>query len=187
MLCRIGERPLSDNEIVSILRNWTGGDLGSLALCTGVILAYLADHPDVQDRLRTGVADRELDAVLADILRIDDPFVSNRRVATEPVTIAGSRIRAGDLVVLNWAAANRDEKVFGDPDVLEPDVNGPYNLVYGIGKHVCPGRPLAALELRLLVRAVLDATVTIGVDSDRRRERELPPAGGYAIVPLLLG
>jgi hypothetical protein len=34
---------------------------------------------------------------------------------------------------------------------------------------------------------LLDATVTIGVDSDRRRERELPPAGGYAIVPLLLG
>src|SRR5699024_8683649 len=61
---RVDGRPLTDDEIVSILRNWTGGDLGSIALCTGVILNYLAKHSHVQDRLRSGVSTREFDAIL---------------------------------------------------------------------------------------------------------------------------
>ena len=179
-------RPLSDEEVVSILRNWTGGDLGSMALCAGVVLTYLADHPDLQTRLRAGVPDRELDRALDEMLRIDDPFVSNRRIATQPVTIGGRQVAAGDQVLVHWTAANRDPRIFGDPDVFEPDAHAPYNLVWGIGKHVCPGRPLATLELRALTRAVLAATAAIEPDPDRPRERERPPAGGFASAPLVL-
>lgn len=183
---RVAGRELTDEEIVSILRNWTGGDLGSMALCAGVVLTYLADHPDLQTRLRTGVPDGELDAVLDEILRIDDPFVTNRRITTQPVTVGGRQIAAGDQVVLNWTSANRDPRIFSDPDTFDPTRNRPYNLVYGIGKHVCPGRPLATLELRVLTRAILDATTTIDPDPNRPRERELPPVGGYATAPLHL-
>ena len=183
---RVDGRPLTDEEIVSVLRNWTGGDLGSMALAAGVVLTHLADHPDLQDRLRTGVPDAELDAALDEVLRIDDPFVANRRVATRDVTLGGRRIAAGDRVFLNWTAANRDRRIFGDPDVFDPAGNAPYNLVYGIGKHVCPGRPLATLELRVLTRAVLAATTAIEPDPRRRRERALPPVGGYAVAPLRL-
>lgn len=183
---RVEGRPLTDEEIVSVLRNWTGGDLGSMALCAGVVLAYLADHPALQDRLRSGVSDRELNAVLDEILRIDDPFVSNRRVTTEAVTLGGREIAAGERVHLSWTAANRDPRVFGDPDEFAPERNAPYNLVWGIGRHVCPGRPLATLELRALTRAVLAATTAVEADPDRPRERELPPVGGYAVVPLVL-
>ncbi len=179
-------RPLTDEEIVSILRNWTGGDLGSMALCAGVVLTYLADHPELQERLRSGVSDRELDAVLDEILRIDDPFVANRRITTEPVTVGGRGLAAGDRVYLNWTSANRDPRIFGDPDAFDPEGNAPYNLVWGIGKHVCPGRPLATLELRVLTRAVLAATAAIEPDAERRRERALPPVGGFAAAPLVL-
>lgn len=183
---RVEGRPLTDDEIVSILRNWTGGDLGSMALCAGVVLTYLADHADLQDRLRAGVGDQELDAVLDEILRIDDPFVSNRRVATAPVTLGGRRVAAGDTVVLHWTAANRDPDAFGDPEAFDPDAHAADNLVWGVGPHVCPGRPLATMELRVLVRAVLAATTAVAPDPDRAREREQPPAGGYAVAPLLL-
>ncbi|HLS73425.1 MAG TPA: hypothetical protein VK046_06625, partial [Actinomycetaceae bacterium] len=64
-------RELTDAEITSILRNWTGGDLGSMALCTGVLLTYLADHRDLQLRVRSGVSDTELDAIIDEVLRID--------------------------------------------------------------------------------------------------------------------
>src|SRR5699024_7534567 len=47
-------RSLTEEEITSILRNWTGGDLGSMALCVGVVLAYLADEPELQELLRSG-------------------------------------------------------------------------------------------------------------------------------------
>lgn len=179
-------RPLTDEEIVSVLRNWTGGDLGSMALCAGVVLTYLADHPALQARLRGGVPDRELDAVLDEILRIDDPFVSNRRVATAACPVGGREIAAGDTVVLHWTAANRDAAVFGDPDAFDPEGNVPHNLVWGTGPHVCPGRPLATLELRVLVRAVLAATTSVDPDPGRERDREAPPAGGYAVAPVLL-
>ena len=183
---QVDGRALTDEEIVSILRNWTGGDLGSMALCAGVVLTYLADHPDLQARLRSGVSDHELDSVLDEILRIDNPFVSNRRVATTPVTVGGRHIAAGDTVLLNWTSANRDPETFGDPDAFDPDANAPHNLVYGIGKHVCPGRPLATLELRVLTRAILNATAAVEPDPERPREREEPPLGGFAVAPLRL-
>src|SRR5699024_8630354 len=83
---------------------------GSIALCTGVILNYLAKHSHVQDRLRSGVSTREFDAILDEILRIDDPFVSNRRIVTDTVTVGDRTLRAGDRVILNWTAANRDPR-----------------------------------------------------------------------------
>ena len=82
--CRDG-RPLAEDEIVSILRNWTAGDLGSLATSVGVIVHFLAAAPAIQQEVRTLVEadDRAaLSAAVEEILRIDDPFVSNRRVAT---------------------------------------------------------------------------------------------------------
>lgn len=137
--------------------------------------------------LRDRVNGRELtDEEIVSILRIDDPFVANRRITTEPVTVGGRELAAGERVFLNWASANRDPQMFGDPDAFDPLGNAPYNLVYGIGKHVCPGRPLATLELRALTRAVLETTVTIEPNPDRRRQRALPPVGGFAAAPLRL-
>ena len=176
-------QPLSEEALVSVLRNWTGGDLGSMALCTGVVAHWLVSHPKHQDEL-LAADDAGLDAAIDEILRIDDPFVSNRRLATRDTTVGGQPIAAGERVVLNWTAANRDPAVFGDPDRYDPVGNAPHNLVYGIGPHVCPGRPLATLELRLLVRALLAAARL--EPSERPAERELPPLGGFSEVQVRL-
>lgn len=178
-------RPLADEVLVSVLRNWTGGDLGSLALCVGVVLHRLATHVGLADALRTASED-ELAAAIDEILRIDDPFVSNRRVTTREVTLAGRTIPAGERVVLNWTAANRDPDVFGDPDAYDPARNASANLVYGIGPHVCPGRPLATLELCVFVRALLDAVARVELVPGEQPEREQPPLGGYRRVPVML-
>lgn len=179
-------RTLSDEELVSILRNWTGGDLGSIALCTGVILAGLAENRPVQDRLRSGVSAAERDAIIDELLRLDDPFVANRRITTCPVTIGGARLPAGQRVVLDWTSANLDEHRFADPQVFAPEDNAWANLVYGTGPHVCPGRPLAALELGALVEEVLAAFSDIALQPGGVLERESTPVGGFASVPVLL-
>ena len=179
-------RPFTDEEIVSVLRNWTGGDLGSIALCVGVLFAFLAGHDDVQRRLRSGVSDAELDAAIDEVLRIDDPFLSNRRVTTCPVHIGGVDLPEGARVKLHWTSANRDADVFADPDAFDPEANAPHNLVYGLGPHVCPGRPLATMELRIAVQEALAATGWIALDPGEAPEREVAPVGGYARVPVLL-
>lgn len=73
-----------------------------------------------------------------EVLRIDDPFVANRRRATRDVQIGGRTIPAGDRVLLNWTAANRDPLVFGDPDEFRPEENARQNLVFGAGPHRVP-------------------------------------------------
>lgn len=161
MRTEVDGRPLREEEIVSVLRNWTGGDLGSIALCVGVLLYHLAQDAPLAARLREGVPDAEWDAVINEILRIDDPFVSNRRITTCPVSVGGVALPEGARVKLNWTSANRDEAVFGDPDAFEPEGNAQHNLVYGIGRHACPGELLATLELRIALRAILAATTSI--------------------------
>ncbi|WP_374564897.1 cytochrome P450 [Ideonella sp.] len=186
MRTEVKGRPLSDAEIVSVLRNWAGGDLGSIALCVGVIVHHLATQPQLQGRLRAGVTDAELDAVLDEILRIDDPFVSNRRITTCPLTIGGVALPAAARVKLNWTSANRDEAVFGDPDRLDPQANAEHNLVYGIGPHACPGRLLATIELRIVVRELLAATASITLDPLQPATRAVSPVGGWAGVHVVL-
>ncbi len=175
---------LTDADIVSILRNWTAGDLGSIAASLGVIVHFLATHPDVQDELRTGREDPVL--AIDEILRMDDPFLINRRVTTAPAHIAGFRLGAGTRIYLNWTSANRDEAVFGDPDVYRPAKHAPHNLVYGTGIHVCPGRPLATMELVVAVQTLLQATPHIELAPDQAAERETYPLGGWRRVPMRL-
>lgn len=179
-------RPFTDEEIVSVLRNWTGGDLGSIALCVGVLFAFLAGNEDLQRHLRSGVSEAELDAAIDEVLRIDDPFLSNRRVTTCPVHIGGVDLPAGARVKLHWTSANRDAEVFTDPDAFAPDANAQHNLVYGVGPHVCPGRPLATMELRIAVQEALSATRWIGFPEGEEPVREVAPVGGYARVPVVL-
>ena len=182
----VGGRRLTQAEIMSVLRNWTGGDLGSIALCVGVLVYHLASDPELQSRLRQGVADAEMDLIIDEVLRIDDPFVSNRRLTTCSVDLGGIGLPEGARVKLHWTSANRDEVTFGDPDGFDPAAHAADNLVYGIGRHACPGRLLATLELSIAIRALLAGTATITLDPDRPAEREVAPVGGWAHVPVLL-
>lgn len=182
---RINGRELSEAELVSILRNWTGGDLGSIALCVGVIIAYIAQHPE-QVNVWTKASDSELEAIIDEILRIDDPFVSNRRITTCPVAIGAYKLPKGARVQLNWTSANRDEVVFGD-NGFAPEAHAAANLVYGIGKHVCPGRLLATWQLRIATQVFLTYFKDLQLTADFPLEREPPPLGGYSNVPVVLG
>lgn len=182
-------RALTEEEIVSVLRNWTAGDLGSLATSVGVIVHFLAATPGVQREVRdlAGAGDAAaLEAAVEEILRIDDPFVSNRRVATRSVDLGGERIPAGGSVLLNWTSANRDPLVFGDPDHYDPEGHAGASLVFGIGPHVCPGRSLTLMELRVITEELLRRTTWIEAAPDRPAVRETPPVGGWARVPVVL-
>lgn len=185
-LCRerIDGRELSEAELVSILRNWTGGDLGSIALCVGVIIAHIVKHPE-QVSVWLQATDSELETIIDEILRIDDPFVSNRRITTCPVSIGAHKLPKGARVQLNWTSANRDEAVFGDND-FDPQKHAAANVVYGIGKHVCPGRLLATWQLRIATQALLAHFTDITLAAGFSLEREQPPLGGYSHVPVVL-
>jgi len=176
--------PLPDADIVSILRNWTAGDLGSIAAALGVVVYFLATHHDVQQALRSDL--RALPAAIDEMLRIDDPFLVNRRVTTIATRLAGYVLEPGTRIYLNWTSANRDERVFGDPDAYRPEEHAPHNLVFGTGIHACPGRPLATMELTVAAGTLLAATTHIELAPDAVPVRETYPLGGWRRVPVRL-
>lgn len=181
---RIHGRALSDDEIVSIVRNWTVSELGTIAASVGILVHYLAEHSALQAALRSQPG--ELPTAIDEILRIHAPLVANRRVTTCPVEIDGHQIGAGERLTLIWAAANRDEAVFGDPDAFDPSRSAKCNFLYGAGVHVCPGAPLARLELRVLTQALLSCTRDFALASSPPPQRATFPASGFASLPVCL-
>ncbi|HKX66590.1 MAG TPA: cytochrome P450 [Intrasporangium sp.] len=177
-------RPLTDAEIVSIVRNWTVGELGTIAASIGIVVEFLARRPDVVELLRddpgaTGTATDE-------ILRIHAPLVANRRGTRRSVTIRGRRIQEDERVIVLWASANRDERVFGDPDEFRLDRDPGDNLLYGRGIHDCPGAPLARLELRVVVEALLATFPALALPAGGRRELGRYPGSGFSVLDVRL-
>jgi cytochrome P450 len=179
---RIGDRTLMDEEIVSIVRNWTVGELGTIAASVGILAHYLAGHSDLQQRLREDLS--LLPAAIDEILRIHAPLIANRRITTRPVEIAGRRLAAGARISLIWASANRDEAVFGDPDAFRLDRDPAHNLLYGAGIHVCPGAQLARLELRIVMEELLARTRAFALAPERPPVRAVYPTSGFSSLAL---
>lgn len=179
---RVGERMLTDDEIVSILRNWTVGELGTMASCVGIVSHYLASKPAVQQLLREDPA--LLPAAIDEILRIQAPLIANRRITTKPVTIGGRELAAGERLSIIWASVNRDEAVFDDPDTFRLDRDPAQNLLYGAGIHVCPGASLARLELVVIIQELLKQTANIALVAEKPATIAVYPAGGFSVLPL---
>lgn len=181
---RIGDRLLNDDEIVSVLRNWTVGELGTIAACVGILAHYLAEHPDVQRQLREQPS--LLSTAIDEILRIRAPLIANRRISTKPVEIGGCKVPAGQRITLIWASANRDETVFGDPDEFRLDRDPASNLLYGSGIHACPGAPLARVELRIGMEELLARTTWIALVPGSLPTKAVYPGAGFSVLPLCI-
>ena len=178
-----GERLLDDEELTSVLRNWTVGELGTIAACVGIVAQYLAERAPLQEQLHAAPA--LLPAAIDEILRIHAPLIANRRVALHPADFGGREVEVGERISLIWAAANRDEAVFGDPDEFRLDRDPALNLLYGAGIHVCPGAPLARLELEVVVQELLAAR-RLALVAERPPLRAMYPASGFSRLPLRL-
>ncbi|RFU87883.1 cytochrome P450 [Streptomyces triticagri] len=119
----------------------------------------LLRHPAERERLAAAIAagdDSLLDTGIEELLRYDGPVeVATWRFATEPLTVGGQSIAAGDPVLVVLAAADRDPERFRDPDVLDLTRRDNQHLGYGHGIHYCVGAPLARLEGRTAVETLL--------------------------------
>jgi len=185
MHTRVDGRLLDLRELASVLRNWTVGEVGTIAASIGILMHWLASHPDWQQRLREQPA--LLPTAIDEVLRIDGPLVSNRRITTRATALGGCPLPAGSRLSVNWIAANRDPRVFGDPDAFRMDRDPGLNLLYGAGIHVCPGAPLARLELRVLIEELLARTTRIVLAAGHAPARAVYPDAGYATLRMRLG
>lgn len=179
---KVWGRPLSNEEIAGIVRNWTVGEVGTIAAALGILVHYLAQHVELQKQLRAQPSLRP--AAIDEILRIHGPLVANRRITTRPVEIGGRKIDAGERLSLIWLSANRDDGVFEDPEAFRLDRDPAANLLYGAGIHVCPGAPLARMEMRISLEELLERTSQILPVPEKAPTRAVYPAIGFTTLPL---
>jgi cytochrome P450 len=110
----------------------------------------LLRHPEQRERLQASLAAGDsglLATGVEELLRYDGPVeLATWRFATEPLTVGGQRIAAGDPVLVVLAAADRDPARFDAPDTLDLSRTDNQHLGYGHGIHYCLGAPLARLE-----------------------------------------
>jgi cytochrome P450 len=147
---------------------------GTTAHLLASALLLLLQHPDELDRVR---ADRELvRPMLEEVVRLEGPIQWNQRVVKEDVELHGVTIPAGSIVIIIWAAANRDEETFPDPGRFDFDRPGliKQHLGYGQGVHLCLGAPIARLEAQIAINCVLDRLQNLRLDRDAGPVTHIP-------------
>lgn len=91
--------------------------------------------------------------VIEELLRFEPPvqFIGNRRALAD-INVSGVTIPKGSIAVLLVAGANRDPRLFPDPDRFDPSRSDNRHLGFGSGIHSCFGAPLARLEAQIALR-----------------------------------
>lgn len=148
-----------------------GGIDTTEGMITNAVL-HLLDHPG---QLALVLAEPALVAsAVEESLRLEPSASVLDRYATRDIELGRAPIRAGDLVRVSLAGANRDPAVFPDPDrydVRRACLGG--QLAFAHGPHFCFGAPLARLETHAVLSALLERLPGLGLDPARRH----PPRG----------
>jgi len=149
------DRYLTHGETISILNQFLVAGHETTASSFGWGMYALCRQPELQDELR-GHEDH-IKTFCEEALRVDAPVAALPRLVTKDAELGGVKLKAGDIVMLNYAAANRDERQFEDPELidLERSKTG-LHLAFGSGVHHCIGAPLARQELNLGWMRLLD-------------------------------
>jgi cytochrome P450 len=102
--------------------------------------ARLATNPDQGAR------------AIEELLRYESPVQAGARVTTRETAVRGRTIPSGARVVLLWGSANRDERKFPNPEILDMSRPPLRHVAFGEGIHFCLGAPLARLEASIALQ-----------------------------------
>lgn len=177
----VAARPAREGSLLAAVRAQAPGDASRALLANLVGLlsqtceatAGLVGNSLVALAREAGAGDAiaarpELLPALVEETARHDPSVQNtRRFVAEPTTVAGTRLEAGDAVLLVMGAANRDPLLNAQPDRFMLERDGRRMLGFGHGPHGCPGQALACA----LAAAGVEALLARGLDLAALRER----------------
>ena len=166
-----------------------GQDTSALLLCNA--LRYLAEHPDLQRRLRAD--DTLLPNFVEEMMRMHGSIKMTSRLTVRTTKVGGVELKAGTPIAVILAAANRDPRQWENPgefDLERPKLK--QQVGFSRGAHTCLGAPLARAEVTLMLEAFLDQTSSIEIDEARhgpaedRRFKYVPSFMNYGLEELHL-
>lgn len=150
----VGGQALPMGEIINEAILVIDGGAETTRSTIGQTVLALAQHPDQRQRIIEDPGLLRATAV-EEFIRWSSPILNMRRTVTTPHRLHDQRVAAGDEVLLMYASANRDERVFENPDRFDVARGHNHHVAFGFGTHFCLGANLARLELRVLFEELL--------------------------------
>jgi cytochrome P450 len=140
-----GERALTDHEIASMIDHiYIGGNETTTFALTSGLWLYLRD-PEIYQSLLADPSKIKL--AIEESLRLESPTQGLFRTAVRDTEIAGVPIPKGATIHIRFGAANRDKRMFANPECFDMERSNPgRHLAFSIGEHHCPGSALSRLE-----------------------------------------
>ena len=162
-----------DDLLMSVMANDTTLNLDPMAINQFVLVFAMAGHettrstaahfinlmslyPDQYALLRSDF-DAHIDNAIDEVLRFTSTTTNFTRTAMADTEIGGTEVRKGQKIYLSYAAANRDPAVFEDPHHFDiTRANAKRHLAFGAGPHICVGARLAKMQLRALLKEIVN-------------------------------
>jgi len=146
-------KPLDEAQIIMYGLLMIFGGMDTTSGLTGNALLQLCRHDDLRRRL---IEDRDLlPAATEEFLRHDTPTLGLARTVTRDAEFHGQCLRRDDKAILMWGAANRDPRVFDNPDVIDFDRVDKKHVAFGVGSHRCLGSNLAREMFQVMLDEIL--------------------------------
>jgi cytochrome P450 len=143
---RIGDRPVTDDELLNWWQFLVQAGLDSVAGMLGYFFHHLATHP--ADRRRIVDQPETIPAAMEEMMRAFSFIVTGRKV-TRDTEIAGCPVAAGSMVQLALKMSGRDDGFYDNAAAVDFDRGTSNHLAFGAGPHRCLGSHLARRELRV--------------------------------------
>ncbi len=164
---------LTDEDLLNFafLLLVAGNETTRNLIALGHVGAHRASRRDCQDARQRPVADPR--TAVEEMLRWTSPVTHMARAATADVEIRGQRIREGDMVVMLYGSANRDEEIFGaDAEEFKITRHPNPHIAFGCGEHSCIGLSTGATRSPRLLRSACSGRypeLELAGDVDRMR------------------
>jgi cytochrome P450 len=150
---QINGEPLDDGQILGYAFLMLLGGMDTTSGLTGNALVRLEEQPELRKRL---IREPEvLPKATEEFLRHDTPTQGLPRIVTKDCEFKGQKFAAGERVLLMFAAANRDPKVFENPNRIDFDRVGNRHLAFGAGPHRCMGSNHARVMFQVMMSEIL--------------------------------
>ncbi|MGX7680593.1 cytochrome P450 [Jatrophihabitans sp. DSM 45814] len=149
-----GKTP-SDEDIAGALTLLIGGGFDTTTALTAHTLEWLSQNPDERKRL-SEERDSILDTATEEFLRFYTPAPGDGRTFSADCEIAGTQFAEGERLWISWAMANRDPKVFPDPNSIDMERKNNRHSSFGLGIHRCIGSNMARMTFKRMLTEVLD-------------------------------